>query len=340
MEQVLTEDGKVRTMRKTSRRRGPGRRRNFVQENIAFLKELQTTLQERKTNAKASPRARKQRAQTGKHSARKGKNSPKSEPYVTDDNVGNIDIKLTTEEQLLLKGYGSLATQSNTDLLSNLSSTDHEPDIVETTVEDGTGVDRTSKNSEETKSHISLERQDAVRGIHLSKETTSVRQGSAACPSGEDLTDNSLPHTFSVTKQPSIKMTAKAMAARKKVLAPSTPDPLKAPPSYKRGVVPRYLRSQKKEQQKGDEELFDSQQGYIPLPNDTRKEVLTLLRKSFADLAHQLNMLPLRPPNLEIRERRMDIEKQLDKLEEAIQVFSQSEVSVKLAFHKRSAKSV
>lgn len=94
--------------------------------------------------------------------------------------------------------------------------------------------------------------------------------------------------------------------------------------------------------------------GHVPLPDNERKETLSMLKKSklksnldkqilkehnllrnklltdYQEYVSELNMLPIRTDTLRSQKRKMEIEKQLTKLEEAIKVFTRPKVFVKV----------
>ncbi|XP_067216120.1 origin recognition complex subunit 1 isoform X2 [Linepithema humile] len=107
------------------------------------------------------------------------------------------------------------------------------------------------------------------------------------------------------------------------------------PPNYRKGVVPRYLRerkeAQEKEQKARAEALnVDCPEGHVSLPDNERKETLRLLKKNYQDYVNELNMMPIKTDTLRAQRRKMEIEKQLNKLEEGIKVFSRPKVYVKI----------
>ncbi|XP_069699951.1 uncharacterized protein [Periplaneta americana] len=132
-----------------------------------------------------------------------------------------------------------------------------------------------------------------------------------------------------------VKMNAKSLTTRQRSPTQAT-DPLKAPPSYQRGVIPRYLRERQEEWQKeAEQRVLDTPDsscpsGHVPLPDSERRETLKMLRKSYADLIQELNMMPVRTDTLRMRHRKMELEKQLNKIEEGIKVFSRPKVFVKI----------
>ncbi|CAG9134774.1 unnamed protein product [Plutella xylostella] len=70
--------------------------------------------------------------------------------------------------------------------------------------------------------------------------------------------------------------------------------------------------------------------GHVALPDTERKETLRMLRNSFAELVSELNKLPVRTDSLRTRTRKMELERQLAKLEDGIKVFSRPRVFVRI----------
>lgn len=70
--------------------------------------------------------------------------------------------------------------------------------------------------------------------------------------------------------------------------------------------------------------------GHIPLPDGERKKTLHMLRVSHAELVREMNLLPVRTDTLRIRQKKMQLESQLNKIEEGIKVFNKSRVYVKI----------
>ncbi|XP_075980074.1 uncharacterized protein LOC142979171 isoform X2 [Anticarsia gemmatalis] len=108
------------------------------------------------------------------------------------------------------------------------------------------------------------------------------------------------------------------------------------PSGYQKGVVPKYLRERKDqgpkeaEGAKADDTHAVCPPGHVTLPDTERKETLRMLRNSFAELVSELNKLPVKTDTLKMRNRKMELEKQLAKLEEGIKVFSRPKVFVKI----------
>lgn len=106
------------------------------------------------------------------------------------------------------------------------------------------------------------------------------------------------------------------------------------PSGYQKGVVPKYLRERKEQlpHAEGTGVAIDDvcPPGHVALPDTERKETLRMLRNSFAELVSELNKLPVKTDTLRMRNRKMELEKQLAKLEEGIKVFSRPKVFVKI----------
>ncbi|RVE47115.1 hypothetical protein evm_008192 [Chilo suppressalis] len=108
------------------------------------------------------------------------------------------------------------------------------------------------------------------------------------------------------------------------------------PCGYQKGVVPKYLRDRKEngpkeaEGARADDDQSMCPPGHVTLPDTERKETLRMLRNSFAELVSELNKMPVKTDTLRMRNRKMELEKQLAKLEEGIKVFSRPKVFVKI----------
>ncbi|KAG7209275.1 hypothetical protein KM043_015391 [Ampulex compressa] len=107
------------------------------------------------------------------------------------------------------------------------------------------------------------------------------------------------------------------------------------PTNYRKGIVPKYIRERKEAHEKelkAKAEAYhpDCPEGHIPLPDNERKETLRMLKKNYQDYVNELNMMPIRTDTLRAQRRKMEIEKQLSKLEEGIKVFSRPKVYVKI----------
>ncbi|XP_054268719.1 uncharacterized protein LOC128990396 [Macrosteles quadrilineatus] len=112
----------------------------------------------------------------------------------------------------------------------------------------------------------------------------------------------------------------------------SNTDPTRAPATYQRGVVPKYIREHKKEMEKeriNKAKEDECPEGHIQLPDDIKQKHLSTLRQNYADLVSQLNQLPVSTDTLRTRTRKKQIETDLDRIEAAIALFSREKVFVK-----------
>ncbi|XP_046673797.1 uncharacterized protein LOC124362943 [Homalodisca vitripennis] len=94
---------------------------------------------------------------------------------------------------------------------------------------------------------------------------------------------------------------------RMKTADSSKMDPTRAPPTYQRGVVPRYLREHRKEQEKermvrAKEAADECPEGHIMLPEDVKLKHLNTLKQNYAELVSQLNQLPVSTDTLRTHE--------------------------------------
>ncbi|XP_076390744.1 uncharacterized protein LOC100883810 isoform X2 [Megachile rotundata] len=105
--------------------------------------------------------------------------------------------------------------------------------------------------------------------------------------------------------------------------------------NHRMGVVPKYIKERKEtleKIQKAKTEELDANcpDGHVLLPDHERKETLRVLRKNYQDYVNELNMMPIKVDTLRAQRRKIEIEKQLNKLEEGIKVFSRPKVYVKM----------
>ncbi|KAL1115760.1 hypothetical protein AAG570_006050 [Ranatra chinensis] len=131
-----------------------------------------------------------------------------------------------------------------------------------------------------------------------------------------------------------VKMNAKIHYAEKSPVKEKR-DPTRPPPNYQKGVVPKYLQEIKKtnhnkseDPKRGAGESLPA--GHILLSDSDRLDHLRLIRQSYAELVQQLNNLPVRSDSLRARTRRAEIEKELDRLERGIKLFSRDKLYVKV----------
>lgn len=107
------------------------------------------------------------------------------------------------------------------------------------------------------------------------------------------------------------------------------------PANYRKGVVPKYIKNRKEAQEKEEKEKAeafdpDCPESHIALPDNERQETLHMLKKSYQEYVKELNMMPIKTDTLRAQRRKMEIEKQLNKLEEGMKVFSRPKVYVKV----------
>ncbi|XP_070499382.1 uncharacterized protein [Chironomus tepperi] len=86
----------------------------------------------------------------------------------------------------------------------------------------------------------------------------------------------------------------------------------------------------KKKQLEAAKDDPDCPEGHVPLSEDERQESLRIAKKRFKELVDDLNRLPMTCETLRVRNRKIEIEKELRSLEINLRVFSRSKVYVKL----------
>ncbi|XP_073992354.1 uncharacterized protein [Rhodnius prolixus] len=126
------------------------------------------------------------------------------------------------------------------------------------------------------------------------------------------------------------------------------PDPNGIPQNYQLGELPRYLKDRKKTNILSPEESEeasatsnerliehpplerDARSGYVLLSDEERLEHLKMMNKHYEDLLLQFNQLPVRSDSLKARQRRSDLEKQLENMEHSMKLFSKQKLYIKL----------
>ncbi|KGL81941.1 Enkurin domain-containing protein 1, partial [Tinamus guttatus] len=103
-----------------------------------------------------------------------------------------------------------------------------------------------------------------------------------------------------------------------------------------KGHVPQYLlqrkelwRRQLEEQQRNLPDP-DTPPGHARMPEEQRLETLSNLKQSQEQLVKELVMLPVRADTLSIQKRRMELERKLSQIEEALKIFTRPKVFIKL----------
>ncbi|BES92728.1 enkurin domain containing 1 [Nesidiocoris tenuis] len=110
---------------------------------------------------------------------------------------------------------------------------------------------------------------------------------------------------------------------------------LKLPSNYKIGEVPRYLLESKKElsqNNKIEEAPADENvpPGHILISDRERKDQLERYKTAYSDLLVKLRTLPLSSDSLKHRQKKAALEKELDRLEKLMNLFSKPRVCLKV----------
>ncbi|KAJ8022277.1 Enkurin domain-containing protein 1 [Holothuria leucospilota] len=106
--------------------------------------------------------------------------------------------------------------------------------------------------------------------------------------------------------------------------------------NYKKGEVPKYLKSRQKQWQQEEEERIrntpdpDMPPGHRMMPTEERLKTLEILAEREKLLRDELHRLPLAPETLRAKSRKAEVEKQLAEVEEATKIFSRQKVFVKI----------
>ncbi|XP_054253181.1 enkurin domain-containing protein 1 isoform X2 [Indicator indicator] len=103
-----------------------------------------------------------------------------------------------------------------------------------------------------------------------------------------------------------------------------------------KGHVPQYLLQRKELWRRQREEQLrslpdpDTPAGHSRMPEGQRLETLSNLKQSQEQLIRDLVMLPVRADTLSMQKRKVELERKLSQLEEAIKIFSRPKVFIKL----------
>uniref|UniRef100_G1MVW8 Enkurin domain-containing protein n=1 Tax=Meleagris gallopavo TaxID=9103 RepID=G1MVW8_MELGA len=103
-----------------------------------------------------------------------------------------------------------------------------------------------------------------------------------------------------------------------------------------KGHVPQYLLERKEQWRRQMEEQLrsrpdpDTPPGHTMMPEGQRLEMLGSLKQSQEQLIKELVMLPMRADTLSIQKRRVELERKLSQIEEALKIFSRPKVFIKL----------
>ncbi|XP_053808577.1 enkurin domain-containing protein 1 isoform X2 [Vidua chalybeata] len=103
-----------------------------------------------------------------------------------------------------------------------------------------------------------------------------------------------------------------------------------------KGHVPQYLLERKELWRKQMEERLrnlpdpDTPPGHTMMPEGQRLETLGNLKQSQEQLIKDLVLLPMRGDSLKMQKRRVELERKLSQIDEAIKIFSRPKVFIKL----------
>ncbi|KFR09920.1 Enkurin domain-containing protein 1, partial [Opisthocomus hoazin] len=103
-----------------------------------------------------------------------------------------------------------------------------------------------------------------------------------------------------------------------------------------KGHVPQYLLQRKELWRRQTEEQLrnlpdpDTPPGHAMMPEGQRLETLGNLKQTQEELVKDLVMLPMRADTLSVQRRRVELERKLSQMEEAIKIFSRPKVFIKL----------
>ncbi|NXX83142.1 ENKD1 protein, partial [Urocolius indicus] len=106
--------------------------------------------------------------------------------------------------------------------------------------------------------------------------------------------------------------------------------------SKQKGHVPQYLLERKELWRRETEERLrnlpdpDTPPGHSMMPEGQRLETLSNLKQSQEQLIKELVMLPMRTDTLSMQKRRVELERKLSQIDEAIKIFSRPKVFIKL----------
>jgi hypothetical protein len=140
---------------------------------------------------------------------------------------------------------------------------------------------------------------------------------------------------FVFNKDSRLKINVMSMKAKQRSVEAAS-NPLNFLSFYQRGVTSKYLKEhhealqKKAEQHEQDAPNLACQPGHVAFQGSDRKETLIMLKESYADLVQKLNMMPIRTDILKMRNRKMELEKILDKTEKGTEMFSTPEIFVKI----------
>ncbi|XP_041981867.1 uncharacterized protein LOC121735204 [Aricia agestis] len=291
-------------------------KKNFIKENMRQLKVIQNKPKEDLTQNRPSQNIRKPAHPVALPKVKSSSSGRTSKPLLNGDKKQNEVIRIKKgdmAEFLKRKEMRRLNQEIIDEGASSNSSSGRLRDIGCQTIESNLS-DRFSESTKLT-TLFSKEDSDKVKASGDSGRQKSPSPLHSPLKHGDEMFD----------EQNRSRVTA--------ILEKNNKDPY-LPPGYQKGVLPKYLREKKEkaielEGVKVDDDGF-CPPGHVTLPDSERKETLRMLRNSFAELVNELNKLPVKTDTLRMKTRKMELEKQLTKLEEGIKVFSRPKVFVKI----------
>ncbi|XP_075224105.1 uncharacterized protein LOC142325979 [Lycorma delicatula] len=290
----------------TGQRTSQKPQRNFIKENIKCLKEP--------NKKKVSEPAAVKSGQFPKQPFLEIKDNFRSGFTLRRDG-SNLSLKQSKLKDSYIREFSTLPTG-----FRHQSSQTIEENDLESLYHEGVIRFPTNRSTNEDKAHVKL-----VRTISLQTETPvhsrSPSPSLSGSPAGDSVKDF-------------VKMNAMVQVQSKKKMQHSI-DPTRPPPNYQMGVLPKYLREQKKEHEKLQRDMQtdidpECPPGHSVLPDEERVKHLAQLKQRYLDLVSQLNSLPVRTDTLRTRRRRMEIEKELDKIDAGIKLFSRDKLFIKV----------
>lgn len=105
--------------------------------------------------------------------------------------------------------------------------------------------------------------------------------------------------------------------------------------AYKRGNVPKYLKTRQERWKKEEETRLANipdpsiPPGHSLMPDDERRKTLALLNKSQDEMLRELQSLPVSKDTLRVKQRKEHLEKKLQEVDTAVKIFSRPKVFVK-----------
>nr|CAH7726892.1 unnamed protein product [Callosobruchus chinensis] len=293
----------------------PISRRNFIKENVKSIRQMQNLLQEagviqpratREDKFQNVPPLMKSRDVTPNRQRSSSSDAPKSQPPTTKQPLKKPPVTNQKAKQDQLQKPKAKSILEVNDRFTHRAMQTERTDDLSKLYE--TGVIKYPSPG-------------------LGRGDESTKQSPTRVTSYGDTLENDI-QTLDIEEKDYIKknMTNLQPKQPKQVVSKV---PAEAPPTYQRGVVPKYLRDRKQEEQTDNTEE-PCPEGHVLLPEEERKETLRVLRQSYADRIQELNSLPVRSDTLRVKKRKMEIEEELKRIDGGIKVFQRPKVYVKI----------